>query len=50
MSDAIPTVTIETKNGPCDINECDFDPAKHTKYGAKPAAKPSKKFNKPRKK
>lgn len=26
MSETCPTVTIQTENGPVDINECDFDP------------------------
>ena len=28
----LPTVTIKTPNGPCIINESDFDPAVHEKY------------------
>lgn len=35
-----PTVTIDTPQGPTDINQSDFDPAKHTLHSAKRAAEP----------
>jgi hypothetical protein len=32
MSDSCEVVTIETENGPVDINKSDFDKAKHKLY------------------
>lgn len=34
MSEIVPTVQIETENGPVTINLSDYDPAKHTAVGA----------------
>lgn len=33
MSGAVPVITIETENGPVDINLSDFDPAIHKVAG-----------------
>lgn len=33
MSDIVPIITIETENGPVDINLSDFDPAVHKVAG-----------------
>lgn len=33
MSETCPIVTIETENGPVDINEADYDPSKHRLVG-----------------
>jgi len=40
MTDKCEVVTIETKNGPCDINKSDFDEKKHKLFVEK--AKPAK--------
>ncbi|HRQ13071.1 MAG TPA: hypothetical protein PK205_07180 [Promineifilum sp.] len=37
---AVPTVTIVTANGPVNINESDFDPAKHQLWDAEQATLP----------
>jgi len=37
MSDILPVVWIKSANGPVEINECDFDPAKHELHNAKQA-------------
>lgn len=38
MSESVPTVRIDTPAGPTDINQADYDPAKHGPlHGAKPA-------------
>lgn len=37
MSDAIPTITIDTENGPVVINMSDFDPTVHKIAGAEPS-------------
>lgn len=34
MSGAVPIITIETENGPVDINMSDFDPAVHKVAGS----------------
>lgn len=39
MSETCPTVTIETKNGPVVINECDFDSDSMKLYKEKAPAK-----------
>lgn len=33
MSDVVPIITIETENGPVDINMSDFDPSVHKVAG-----------------
>ena len=35
--EVLPIVTIQTSNGPVDINESDYDPAKHNLAGASKA-------------
>jgi len=42
----IPTVKIQTENGPVIINEDDYDPKVHTLVSAKPAAKPKRRTTK----
>ena len=38
MSSKLPTVAIETENGPVIINECDYDPESHVLAGFAPAS------------
>jgi hypothetical protein len=40
MSEVLPTMQIETDNGPVTINISDFDPEKHRAVGAAPAEAP----------
>lgn len=43
MTDTCEVVTIETKNGPVEINKADYDEKKHMLAGQNPAEKASKK-------